>query len=99
MLPQVRALARGDDWNTLAGGRHPLTQLLRPSFTHPNANTLVLATASPAAKDTEHTLNTLRHACVMDGRTTEAEGQSWMAGGAVTKEEIGEIDMKATVSR
>jgi kinesin family protein 2/24 len=68
----VRALAAGEDWNTPAGGRQPLTQLLRPSFTAPGARTLVLATVSPAAKDTEHAVNTLRHASLMDGRNALA---------------------------
>lgn len=34
-----------------------LTMALKPSFTSKNAATVVIATASPAAKDTEHTLN------------------------------------------
>ena len=54
----VRALACGEEWGQLAG-RSPLTKLLKPSFTMDEAATLVLATVSPAAKDTEHTLNTL----------------------------------------
>jgi hypothetical protein len=29
---------------------------------------VVIATVSPASKDTEHSLNTLRHACVMGGQ-------------------------------
>ena len=64
-------LSQGGGWTNAAGGRHPLTQLLKSSFTDVKASTLVLATASPAAKDTEHSLNTLRHACVMDGRSTD----------------------------
>ena len=44
-----------------------LTMALKSSFMNPNALTVVIATVSPAAKDTEHSLNTLRHACVMDG--------------------------------
>ena len=51
----MRSIARGASWHQAAGGRHPLTQLLKPCFTHPAAHTLVLATVSPAAKDTEHT--------------------------------------------
>ena len=45
-----------------------ISKVLKPSFTGKESQTLVLATISPAAKDTEHTVNTLRHACVMDGR-------------------------------
>ena len=103
----VRALARGEEWTTLAGGRHPLTQLLRASFTTAGSSALVVATVSPASKDTEHSLNTLRHACVMDGRAGrgggkadgEARNGSWIDGGDVEKEELGEIDYRGTQSR
>jgi len=90
----VRALARGEQFGQCAG-RSSLTKILKPSFTGKDSQTLVLATVSPAAKDTEHTLNTLRHACVMDGRPTE-DGKSWISGGEVRREEIGEIDVKRT---
>ena len=60
-------------------GRSSLTKLLKPSFTGKESQTLVLATVSPAAKDTEHTVNTMRHACVMDGRPTE-DGKAWISG-------------------
>ena len=69
-----------------------LTKILRSSFTRRDAKTVVLATASPAAKDTEHTINTLRHACVMDGRReAQHEQHSWLGGGEVFKEE-GDVD-------
>ena len=42
-----------------------LTMALKASLTLPRARTVVIATLSPASKDTEHSLNTLRHACVM----------------------------------
>ena len=99
----VRSIARGETWQTAAGGRAPLTQLLRPCFVHRDAHTVVLATASPAAKDTEHSLNTLRHACVMDGRVSEKdeEEKPWMVGGGgeVAKQPLGEIDFRATQAR
>ena len=98
----VRSIARGAAWHVAAGGRHPLTQLLKPCFTHPAAHTLVLATVSPAAKDTEHSLNTLRHACVMDGRLGEGEAEKpWLmeGGGQVHKQPLGEIDIRATKER
>ena len=79
----VRALAKGEEFGQLAG-RSSLTKILKPSFTGVESQTLVLATISPAAKDTEHTLNTLRHACVMDGRPTE-DGKSWISGGESKK--------------
>ncbi|KAL1503167.1 hypothetical protein AB1Y20_011226 [Prymnesium parvum] len=95
----VRAVSRGDHWGLL-GGRHILTKLLKPAFTRPDARTVVLATVSPAAKDTEHSLNTLRHACVMDGQGDGKQAQqSWLGGGDVVKEDIGEIDTKATIAK
>lgn len=42
-----------------------LTMALKNSFVLPSAKTIVIATVSPASKDTEHSLNTLRHACIM----------------------------------
>lgn len=69
----VRAIAAGEPFSTPAGGRQALTQLLRPFFEAASARTLVLATVSPASKDTEHALNTLRHASLMDGRPELAE--------------------------
>ena len=93
----VRALARGEEFGQLAG-RSSLTKILKPSFTGKESQTLVLATISPAAKDTEHTVNTLRHACVMDGRPTE-DGKPWISGGIVKREDIGEIDIKGTKAK
>ena len=95
--PSSPPLTQGGAWTTAAGGRHPLTQLLKSSFTDVHAATLVLATASPAAKDTEHSLNTLRHACVMDGRRTDGPtgGASHIRGGETRTEDIGEVDVRA----
>lgn len=45
-----------------------LTMALKSSFFLPHARTIVIATVSPASKDTEHSLNTLRHACLMNGQ-------------------------------
>jgi hypothetical protein len=44
-----------------------LTHLLRACFEDGNP-TVVIATVSPSSKDTEHSLNTIRHACIMDGQ-------------------------------
>lgn len=44
-----------------------LTHLLRACFEDENP-TVVIATVSPSSKDTEHSLNTIRHACIMDGQ-------------------------------
>ena len=96
----VRALARGGEWGLLAG-RSPLTKVLKASFTDADASTLVLATVSPAAKDTEHSLNTLRHACIMDGQQDEeaAAAVAWTSGGESVVEEIGEIDQKSVMAK
>ena len=89
-------------------GRSPLTKVLKQSFTDADSHCLVLATVSPAAKDTEHSLNTLRHACIMDGQPdgvkavnaqTEGAGPAYTTGGRVVKEEVGEIDQKAVMMR
>ena len=38
---------------------------MKDSFALPDARTVMIATVSPASKDTEHSLSTLRHACLM----------------------------------
>jgi hypothetical protein len=50
-----------------------LTHLLRASFVESGgdrvaAQTAIIATVSPSSKDTEHSINTLTHACIMDGQ-------------------------------
>ena len=37
----------------------------------PGARTVAICTISPASKDTEHTLSTLRHAMLMDGQLSQ----------------------------
>ena len=51
-----------------------LTMALKSSFSLPMAQTVVIATVSPASKDTEHSLNTLRHACLMDDSGSRGGG-------------------------
>lgn len=46
------------------------------SFSLPTARTIVIATVSPASKDTEHSLNTLRHACIMHGQQDKVAGKA-----------------------
>ena len=60
-----------------------LTLLLKACFASDDANTSIIVTVSPSSKDTEHSLNTLRHACVMKGEL--AEETRWLAGGDVQK--------------
>ena len=51
---------------------------LKGSFILPTARTVIIATVSPSSKDTEHSLNTLKHACIMD--VTEGAKQRSVAG-------------------
>ena len=54
-----------------------LTQMLRRCLSEPHAQLTVICTVSPASKDTEHSLNTLRHSCVMTGlNPIQEEGAS-----------------------
>jgi hypothetical protein len=53
---------------------HKLTQLLKQSFTQADASTIVIATISPSSADTEHTLTTLHHSCLMDGQKGGGKG-------------------------
>jgi len=89
----IRATAAGAKF--VAFRQNRLTQLLRGCFVGADWHrTVVIATISPSSKDTEHSLNTLRHACIMDGQGEGKTGQgSHLAGGAVTKELLGEIDV------
>eukprot|EP00406_Dinophysis_acuminata_P075144 CAMPEP_0179249480 /NCGR_PEP_ID=MMETSP0797-20121207/20669_1 /TAXON_ID=47934 /ORGANISM="Dinophysis acuminata, Strain DAEP01" /LENGTH=323 /DNA_ID=CAMNT_0020957177 /DNA_START=7 /DNA_END=975 /DNA_ORIENTATION=+ len=89
----IRATAAGS--NFIAFRQNRLTQILRGCFVstgrHP---TVVIATVSPSSKDTEHTLNTLRHASIMDGQgEAKAKNSSHLTGGTTTKEDLGEIDV------
>lgn len=43
-----------------------LTMLLKTSFNAANATTIILSCISPSSKDTEHSLNTIRHTALMD---------------------------------
>ena len=55
---------------------------------------VIIATVSPSSKDTEHSLNTIRHACIMDGQgETKVKGSEHTAGGTVTKQKLGEVDV------
>lgn len=48
-----------------------LTQVLKSAFTETNSMTVVIATVSPTATDTEHSINTLRHASLMKASATD----------------------------
>eukprot|EP00962_Isochrysis_galbana_P001553 scaffold400_cov125-Isochrysis_galbana.AAC.2 len=106
----IVTLATDGQFRSTAGGRHPLTQLLRASF-EPGSRTTVLATVSPSSKDTEHTLNTLRHACVMHGQQQQGAqpgvqgatggqlGPVYIRGGQTETQHVGEIDVAAARKR
>lgn len=64
-----------------------LTKVLKGSFMLPNAVTHIIATVSPASKDTEHSLNTLRHACIMMNSKGKSTGGSNANSDAVEMEE------------
>ncbi len=76
--------------------RSKLTQALKATFSLPSARTIIIATVSPASKDTEHSLNTLRHACIMHGqqdlKSADRETR-FVTGGTVTSELIGEVNL------
>ena len=57
---------------------------LKDSFAHPNARTVVIATVSPASKDTEHSLNTLRYASLMTEGVKTAGPLSHISSGKLT---------------
>lgn len=76
-----------------------LTMALKNSFVLPHARTIVIATVSPASKDTEHSLNTLRHACLMNGQDTNPEETRFITGGTTTTEQIGEINISNIARR
>ena len=74
---------------------------LKNSFKRPGARTSVIACVSPASKDTEHSLNTLKNACVMavnDGKAKRANNGSSSSsssssegGSNVTTVQVGEV--------
>jgi hypothetical protein len=78
----VRARASGKNRSHVYR-KSKLTMALKGSFILPTAKTMIIATVSPSSKDTEHSLNTLRHACIMDlneGATAKRRGSSNQRG-------------------
>ena len=76
-----------------------LTHLLKRSLDDPDALTVVIATVAPSSKDTEHSLNTIRHACLMDGQGEKSNqgGASYLAvaGEHSQLERLGPINVTA----
>mmetsp|Transcript_20587 Transcript_20587/g.71211 ORF Transcript_20587/g.71211 Transcript_20587/m.71211 type:complete len:947 (+) Transcript_20587:93-2933(+) len=89
----IRAASRNAKF--VAFRQNRLTQVLRGCFSRLERHqTVVIATVSPSSKDTEHSMNTLRHACIMDGQGEQKSTDgAHVAGGVVTKEKIGSIDV------
>ena len=57
---------------------------LKGSFVLPTARTMIIATVSPSSKDTEHSVNTLKHACIMDLKEGSARGRGGRKGSGGT---------------
>lgn len=92
----VRERVRGTD-NSALYRNAKLTQLLKTSFCIQEARTVVIATVSPSSKDTEHSLSTLRHACIMDGQG-DGDERRWTSGRVppnATRVSCGEVDVTA----
>jgi hypothetical protein len=97
---RMRTGAAGEEKSGVSQGAHhyrksKLTMALKQSLNAPGSRTVVIATVSPASKDTEHSLNTLRHACVMDGQQNSSGEERFITGGVMRAEQIGEIDLTA----
>jgi kinesin family protein 2/24 len=96
----IRARVDGSD-KSFSYRKSKLTMLLKTSFASPGSHVVVIATVSPSSKDTEHSLNTLRHACVMDGQKQSAAEKSKyekcgrVSGGATTTVQLGEVNIGA----
>eukprot|EP00659_Diplonema_papillatum_P006557 gene6557-10016_t len=95
----IRANAQGASFVSYRNNR--LTQILRSCFSDSGEHsTVIMATVSPSCKDTEHSLNTLRHACVMDGQGTgQTSGSSHIVGGKVVKENLGQVDVSGIAKK
>ena len=92
----VRARAAGKNFSHHYR-KNKLTMALKSSFMLSTAKTVIIATVSPASKDTEHSLNTLRHACIMDGQQNqqgdECEEKRFVTGGVKRVEYIGQVNV------
>lgn len=97
---RARALGTVQSMGQHVFRKSKLTMALKSSFTSPIARTIVIATVSPASKDTEHSLNTLRHACIMNGQDESLKQESrFVSGGDVTSELIGEVNISQIARR
>ena len=91
----IRAKASGNTASHIYR-KSKLTMALKDSLTMPSARTVIVATVSPSSKDTEHSLNTLRHACLMDGQTPQGDETRFMTGGIKSETyQVGEVDVSS----
>ena len=82
-LGQRKATTSLPSTSASSGGVHvpyrgsKLTLILKDCFTSPQARTTMIATVSPGASATDHSLNTLRYADrIKEQRTTRSQGKS-----------------------
>lgn len=98
----IRARSIGASTGQHVYRKSKLTLALKNSFALPSARTIVIATVSPASKDTEHSLNTLRHACIMHGQDSnqvDKDETRFATGGITTVEYIGEVNVASIARR
>jgi hypothetical protein len=81
----IRARSCGKDSSHIYR-QSKLTLVLKESFSK-TSQTVIMVTVSPASEDTEQTLNSLRHASMMDDKAT--------SDGVVNTEEIGSVNVSA----
>ena len=96
----IRARASGSS-ATHIYRKSKLTMALKQSFVLSQARTVIIATVSPSSKDTEHSLNTLRHACLMDGQEKDAAGETRFMTGGVKSEfkEVGQVNVSSMAKK
>ncbi|GBG27770.1 Kinesin-related protein 6 [Hondaea fermentalgiana] len=90
----IRARAKQADY--IPYRQSKLTHLLRPSFVEDadtKSRTVIIATVSPSSKDTEHSLNTIRHSCIMDGQDQPETETRWVSGGVTTRQNLPPVDV------
>lgn len=76
-----------------------LTMALKESLIRPDAKTVVIGTVAPSSKDTEHSLNTVRYCCIMNGQTSCKRESRFLTGGFQTMEMISDVDVSGVMRR
>merc|ERR1712187_559560 len=76
--------------------RDQLTEIVDQCFTDETHRTVVIATVSPLAQDTETSIDTLRWARLLNGqRWIQTEAGAFTAGGEEDVIDLGEFDITA----